>query len=250
MGESARAAPRSVCVASAHASQRRDMAVRSHQTRMVDGSPRAVRRHNASVGVRVFDVSVATVALILTAPLMATIAALVGTTSRGGVIYRSERLGSNGRRFDAFKFRTMCDGADRQLDDLLTSDSDLLDEYHRFHKLARDPRVTPVGRVLRRHSLDELPQLWNVIRGEMSIVGPRPKLPEEAAIYGRDLATILSVRPGCTGLWQVNGRAGIDVRDRVEIDLRYVDNRSLRSDVGICVQTLGIMVRPDPAEAM
>ncbi len=199
---------------------------------------------------RLFDVLVASTALLLLAPILAGIAALIGLTSRGGVIYRSERLGLGGGRFQAYKFRTMQEDADHLLDGLLTNDRELEAEYRRFLKLTADPRVTGVGRLLRRHSLDELPQLWNVLRGHMSIVGPRPKLPSEVEIYGPALPVVLSVKPGCTGLWQISGRSRIELHERIELDLRYVRSRSWPVDAGICLRTLATMINPDPKEAM
>ena len=203
-----------------------------------------------SVARRSFDIVVAMTALVLLAPMLAGIALLITLTSRGGAIYRSERLALGGGRFHAYKFRTMQDDADRLLDDLLHADQELDEEYRRFLKLTADPRVTGVGKLLRRHSLDELPQLWNVLRGHMSIVGPRPKLPSEVEIYGPALPVVLSVRPGCTGLWQISGRSRVELHERIELDLQYVRSRSWSVDAAICLRTLTTMVRPDPKEAM
>jgi len=121
--------------------------------------------------------------------------------------------------------------------------------YERDMKLADDPRVTAVGRWLRRLSLDELPQLWNILRGEMSLVGPRPKLPNERELYGNALELVLSVKPGLTGLWQVSGRSSLSYEQRIALDVAYVRERTLLGDIAICVRTAGQLLQPDGDEA-
>jgi lipopolysaccharide/colanic/teichoic acid biosynthesis glycosyltransferase len=182
----------------------------------------------------VMDRALAAVVLLLLAPLLLVVAALVRLTSRGPVFYRRRVLGLHGRPFDAFKFRTMVLEADA----VLRAHPELLAAFATNVKLRDDPRVTPVGRWLRRSSLDELPQLVNVLRGEMSLVGPRMITREEADKYGAALESVLSVKPGMTGLWQVRGRQQLDYTQRVALDVTYVGQWSLWLDVVILVQTI------------
>jgi lipopolysaccharide/colanic/teichoic acid biosynthesis glycosyltransferase len=163
----------------------------------------------------------------------------VALTSPGGVFYRQVRIGRDGRPFRMYKLRTMVADAAR-LRDTLLADSDRDGPMFKMH---RDPRVTPVGRVLRRLSLDELPQLVNVVRGDMSLVGPRPPLPEEVDAYLDFVNRRLHVRPGLTGLWQVSGRADLDWDQSVNLDLRYVDNWSLALDLQILWKTARAVLR-------
>ncbi|KQX77180.1 exopolysaccharide biosynthesis polyprenyl glycosylphosphotransferase [Streptomyces sp. Root1310] len=176
----------------------------------------------------------ATILLVLFAPLMLCVALLVLLDSRGGVVYRQRRVGKDGREFTILKFRTMVAGADRARAELaaLNEGAGLL------FKLRRDPRVTRVGAVLRRYSLDELPQLFNVLTGSMSLVGPRPPLPEESAAYGPDIRRRLLVKPGLTGLWQISGRSDLSWEEAVRLDLRYVEDWSLALDTVILWKTL------------
>lgn len=204
------------------------------------GSPTAVRRFT----VRCFDLVVATLALVGFAPFLVVVAALVKATSRGPVFYGSWRIGRHGD-FRAWKFRSMHVDADERLADLLAADPALATEYALYRKLERDPRMTGFGRLLRRSSLDELPQLVNVIAGQMSVVGPRPKLPNERAHYGDALAVVLQVKPGLTGLWQVSGRSRVPLDERVALDLRYVERPTLRGDLAICARTVVQLLRPD-----
>jgi lipopolysaccharide/colanic/teichoic acid biosynthesis glycosyltransferase len=144
--------------------------------------------------------------------------------------------------FSCLKFRTMVPNADQVLRDLLEEDSDLRAEWIRDHKLRNDPRVTRLGRFLRRTSLDELPQLVNVLRGEMSLVGPRPVVREELLRYGRNVGTYLAAKPGITGLWQVTGRNDTDYRRRVVLDTYYVRNQNLLLDLYILAKTTGVVL--------
>jgi len=155
------------------------------------------------------------------------------------VLYTQTRCGLNGRRFTLYKFRTMCLGADQRLDEV----AHLNEVNGPAFKARRDPRVTPVGRVLRRWSLDELPQLVNVLKGEMSLVGPRPPIPAEVERYERWQRRRLSMKPGITGLWQVSGRAGIDdFSDWIALDLRYIDQWSLWLDLKILLKTIPAVI--------
>lgn len=172
--------------------------------------------------------------LMVFAPLMVLVGLLVLVDSRGGVFYRQRRVGKDGREFTIVKFRTMVAGADRARAGL----ADRNEGAGLLFKLRRDPRVTRVGTVLRRYSLDELPQLFNVLTGSMSLVGPRPPLPEESAAYGPDIRRRLLVKPGLTGLWQISGRSDLPWDEAVRLDLRYVEDWSLALDTVILWKTL------------
>jgi lipopolysaccharide/colanic/teichoic acid biosynthesis glycosyltransferase len=205
--------------------------------------------HPSSAGrlvVRLFDIVVAGLALTAALPVLVVIALLVKASSPGPVIYGSWRLSAGpAGRFQAWKFRSMYTDAESRLANLLETDPELRATYERYSKLSRDPRVTPFGRWLRLLSLDELPQLWNVLGGEMSIVGPRPKLPHEQAAYGDLFEVVCRVKPGLTGLWQVSGRSALDFEQRIVLDVRYALTRTLRQDLAICLRTAGQLVRPD-----
>jgi exopolysaccharide biosynthesis polyprenyl glycosylphosphotransferase len=184
---------------------------------------------------RLGDVTASLLGMVLTAPLLPLIAAAVKLSSRGPVLYSQQRCGLNGRRFTLHKFRTMYLGSDRRMAEV----AHLNEVDGPAFKARRDPRVTPVGRVLRRLSLDELPQLVNVLRGDMSLVGPRPPLPDEVQHYQRWQRRRLSMKPGITGLWQVSGRAGLDDFNRwIALDLAYIDQWSLWLDLKILLKTI------------
>ncbi len=184
---------------------------------------------------RVQDITASALGMVLTAPLVPLIAVAVKLSSPGPVLYSQERCGLNGRRFTLHKFRTMYEGADRRLDEV----AHLNEVEGPAFKAHHDPRVTPVGRLLRRFSLDELPQLANVLKGNMSLVGPRPPLPEEVEQYERWQRRRLSMKPGLTGLWQVSGRAGLDDFNRwIALDLAYIDRWSLWLDLKILLKTI------------
>jgi len=194
------------------------------------------RRQVGMMFKRVMDVFGAVLLGLIFAPFIACISVMM-SVENGPIIYRHRRIGRDGRVFDCLKFRTMVPDADKVLRDLLDRHPELRAEWLRDHKLKNDPRITAVGRFLRRTSLDELPQLWNVIRGDMSLVGPRPVVREELARYGRQLAAYLSVTPGLTGLWQATGRNDINYRRRVAMDVYYVRNQSLLLDLYILFRT-------------
>jgi len=186
---------------------------------------------------RVVDVAGSLILMLLTAPLALGICLAVATTSTGGVLFRQVRAGRGGHPFKMLKFRTMHAGADAERA-ALTGHNET--NGHLF-KLRHDPRITPVGRLLRRTSLDELPQLINVLRGEMSLVGPRP-LPLADSDYTGPARDRLSVLPGITGLWQVSGRSDLSWDDMVRLDLHYVRHCSLRLDLVILARTLSAVV--------
>ncbi|UBH07077.1 polyprenyl glycosylphosphotransferase [Leucobacter sp. Psy1] len=189
---------------------------------------------------RMFDLLGATVLLALLSPVFAAVAIAVRMDSPGPVIFRQERVGLGTRRFSMLKFRSMAMDAEDQLPGLL----DLPDGKNVLFKLKQDPRVTRVGRFLRRHSLDELPQLVNVVRGEMSLVGPRPPMPSEVDQYERWVHRRLLVKPGITGLWQVSGRSNLSWEDSVRLDLYYVENWSMVGDLLILLRTAKTVVKP------
>jgi exopolysaccharide biosynthesis polyprenyl glycosylphosphotransferase len=176
----------------------------------------------------------AAILLVMLAPLMVLVALLVVVDSRGGAFYRQRRVGKDGREFTIVKFRTMVVGAHRARAELAGRN----EGAGLLFKLRRDPRVTRAGAVLRRYSLDELPQLFNVLTGSMSLVGPRPPLPEESAAYGPDIRRRLLVKPGLTGLWQISGRSDLPWEEAVRLDLRYVEDWSLALDAVILWKTL------------
>jgi lipopolysaccharide/colanic/teichoic acid biosynthesis glycosyltransferase len=181
-----------------------------------------------------YDRLAAGAAIVVLCPVWIIISVLVALTSRGPIIHRRRVVGLNGVEFDAFKFRTMVADADR----MLRNDPTLRDAFHAQMKMRDDPRVTPFGRWLRRTSADELPQLFNVVRGEMSLVGPRMISPEELAKYAHVLDKRLMVKPGMTGLWQVSGRQEVDYNKRVELDMAYIDNWSPLLDLVILLKTI------------
>nr|WP_221203582.1 sugar transferase [Modestobacter versicolor] len=184
------------------------------------------------------DRSVALAALVFLAPVFGALALAVRVSSPGPVFYRQQRVGLNGREFTMLKFRSMVPGADQQVAGL----SDGNDADGLLFKIRHDPRVTPVGRWLRRLSLDELPQLVNVLTGSMSLVGPRPPLPQEVARYDTSVSRRLLVKPGLTGLWQISGRSDLPWEEAVRLDLRYVENWSLALDVQILWKTARAVV--------
>jgi exopolysaccharide production protein ExoY len=196
---------------------------------------------SAATAKRILDVLGAIVLGLVFSPLILTIVFLM-RKSDGTVIYRHRRVGREGQMFSCLKFRTMVPNAEQVLRDLLESDPDLRAEWIRDHKLRHDPRVTRLGRFLRRTSLDELPQLLNVLSGEMSLVGPRPVVREELLRYGRNVGTYLAAKPGITGLWQVTGRNDTDYRRRVVLDTYYVRNQNLLLDLYILLKTTGVVL--------
>ena len=180
----------------------------------------------------------ATLLLILLSPVLAIVALLIWRRDGGPVLFTHYRVGHEGKLFRCLKFRTMLRNSEQLLADLLRNDPQARAEWERDHKLDNDPRVTRIGRFLRRTSLDELPQLLNVLRGEMNLVGPRPITVAELTRYGGVRWHYLSVRPGITGLWQISGRNNTTYDERVALDRRYVEQRSFWLDVGILLKTL------------
>lgn len=183
---------------------------------------------------RAFDIVGSAVLLLLSAPLMAAVAVAVKLEDRGPILFRQIRVGLHGEEFHCLKIRSMCTDAEAKLAALAA----LNEGAGPLFKMAHDPRITRVGRFIRRFSIDEVPQLWNVMRGDMSLVGPRPALPSETAQYDFDTSRRLHVRPGLTGLWQVSGRSNLSWDDTIRLDLYYVDNWSITQDLMILARTV------------
>ena len=199
------------------------------------------RHHKFSALKRVLDIVGSLVIGLVFSPLILIIAVRMGLED-GAILFRHRRVGQNGKIFECLKFRTMVPNAEQILRDLLDKDPEARAEWLRDHKLRNDPRVTRLGRFLRKTSLDELPQLWNVIRGEMSLVGPRPIVKEEMLRYGRYLRTYLAAKPGITGLWQVTGRNDTNYRRRVVMDTYYVRKCTLLMDLQILLKTVRVVI--------
>jgi Undecaprenyl-phosphate galactose phosphotransferase WbaP len=191
---------------------------------------------------RVVELVVTVLLLVALTPLFLVLAVLVKTSSSGPVLFRQKRIGRDRRLFHCLKFRTMYEDAEERLSEMLASDEALRSEWLKYARIPNDPRVTRAGRFLRRFSLDELPQLWNVLTGEMALVGPRPYLPIESDRIGESLDTIVRVRPGMTGLWQVSGRTSLPFKERLTLDEYYIRNWSLWMDFSILLRTLRAVV--------
>ena len=190
------------------------------------------------------DVVFSAAVLGLGSPLFLLLAVLVKLSSPGPVFYVQKRVGRGYRRFGCIKFRTMRPDADAVLAQMLDRSPEMRAEFERDFKLRNDPRITPIGRFLRRSSLDELPQFLNVLRGEMSVVGPRPIVNKEITRYGDYMDEVLAVRPGLTGLWQVSGRNNLSYPKRVRLDLAYARGRSFLLDLAIILRTFGVLLLP------
>ena len=182
--------------------------------------------------------------LIASLPLFLVISLLIKLSSRGPIFFLQERIGKNNIPFKCIKFRTMHPEAKDILENLLMKDEKLKIEFEQTHKIKNDPRITTIGKLLRKTSLDELPQFINVLKNEMSIVGPRPIVNKEKRKYGKNLKKVLSVRPGITGLWQVSGRNNLTYNTRVKLDLNYIENYNLLMDIRILIRTFGVILFP------
>jgi lipopolysaccharide/colanic/teichoic acid biosynthesis glycosyltransferase len=191
---------------------------------------------------RVMDIAI----IFLAAPYIlfffVIVSVLIMLDSKGGPFYRQTRIGKGGRKFQAYKFRTMVMNADQVLQRYLDESPELDAEWKATHKLKRDPRVTRVGAILRKLSLDEMPQFWNIIIGDMSLIGPRPIVDEEIEKYGKCFELYIQARPGLTGLWQVSGRSDTSYQRRVDLDEYYLLNRSLKMDLMILLKTVYVVV--------
>ena len=193
---------------------------------------------------RIGDIIFSLIVLTLGSPIFISIAILVKLSSPGSVFYIQKRVGRNYREFGCIKFRTMYKDAEDLLPNLLEKYPLMRKEFEKDFKLRKDPRITKLGRFLRRSSLDELPQFFNVLKGEMSVVGPRPIVSDEINKYSIFMEEVISVRPGLTGLWQVSGRNNLSYKKRVELDLAYARNRNNILDLEIIILTLGVLIFP------
>jgi lipopolysaccharide/colanic/teichoic acid biosynthesis glycosyltransferase len=191
------------------------------------------------VAKRILDLALASVALAVLAPFLTVLLVAVAADTGASPVFVQVRTGRGGKRFRMFKLRTMVADAESRLAELIH----LNEVQWPMFKMRNDPRITKLGRFLRAASLDELPQLVNILKGEMSLVGPRPPLPHEVATYTEEQARRLSVLPGLTGLWQVSGRANCSFEQAVALDLHYIDNHSLRTDIVIMLRTFGAVFR-------
>ena len=193
----------------------------------------------------IFDFIFASIFLIAGLPLFLIIALLIKFSSRGPIFFSQERIGKNNIPFKCLKFRTMHPEAQDILENLFIQNNLLKKEFEETHKLKKDPRITPFGKFLRKTSLDEIPQFLNVLKGEMSIVGPRPIVKKEIPKYGNSFKKVFSIKPGITGLWQVSGRNNLRYKKRVDLDCIYVNDRCLIMDIRILIRTLGVVLFPN-----
>jgi len=199
---------------------------------------------NGEKAKRLFDIIFSLLVLILFSPVYLILALLIALSSHGPIFYIQERVGKNYQRFNCIKFRTMVSNADEILIQMMETSPQFKQEFQNSFKLKKDPRITTIGKFLRITSLDEFPQFWNVLKGDMSVVGPRPLVAEELPKYGCHINQILTIRPGITGLWQVSGRNDIPYPRRVQIDLYYVKFKSFWLDLWIILKTVAVVVIP------
>lgn len=192
---------------------------------------------------RIFDIIASAGGLILLSPVMAGIAIKIKAEDGGSIIYRQKRIGKNGKSFEMYKFRSMVENADHLFEKM--KDKNNVDGA--MFKMKNDPRITKTGKFLRNHSLDELPQLFNVLKGDMSLVGPRPPLPSETKQYTKYDKQRLLVVPGCTGLWQATVRNEVGFNDMVQLDLKYIKKASFMFDLSILLKTIKIIFKPNGA---
>ena len=205
---------------------------------------RLVRSRSRDTTKRAFDIGFSLLVLIVCAPIYLALAIAIACTSSGSIFYIQERVGKNHKRFGCIKFRTMVPNADLLLDEMIAQSEDLRQEFSENFKLKEDPRITKIGKFLRITNLDEFPQFINVLKGEMSVVGPRPLVPEEIERYGLAIDRVLTIRPGVTGLWQVSGRNDIPYAQRIRIDVNYVKRRNFWLDLRIVIKTIHLTVIP------
>ena len=196
----------------------------------------------ANIIKRSLDIIGSLLLILVLSPLLIAISVLIYIESSGPILFQQERLGKNGASFIAIKFRTMVNDAEEKLKLILENDLEARQEYQTYHKLSNDPRITKIGNLLRKYSLDELSQLWNVLRGEMSLIGPRAYMPSEADEIGDYIDIILRIRPGMTGWWQVMGRQNTTFSHRLRMDEYYISNWSLWMDLYIFYNTFWVVI--------
>lgn len=199
---------------------------------------------DGTVAKRLFDIVFSLFVLTFFSPLYLLLGLLISISSPGPIFYTQERAGKNFKKFGCIKFRTMVENADEVLAVMMANSPQMRAEFEDNFKLREDPRITWIGKFLRLTSLDEFPQFWNVLKGDMSVVGPRPLVPEELCKYGNRIEKVLTIRPGITGLWQVSGRNDIPYPERVQIDVYYVNARNWLMDIWIIFKTIGVVVFP------
>ena len=193
---------------------------------------------------RIFDIVFASFVLTVFSPIYLILMVLIALNSQGPIFYVQQRVGKNRQIFNCIKFRTMVNNADEMLESIVSDSEQMREEFENNFKLKQDPRITKIGKFLRLTSLDEFPQFWNVLKGEMSVVGPRPLVPEELPKYGRKINTVLKIKPGITGLWQVSGRNDIPYPKRVKIDVYYASSNNWLLDLWIIYKTIGVIIFP------
>lgn len=198
---------------------------------------------------RTIDILAGIVGIILLIPITLVVALIrvIKKENDGPIFYEQLRIGKNGKQFRMYKFRSMCMNADDTLKEYLENNKEAKKEYNKYKKLKYDPRITKVGKVLRATSLDEFPQFINVLKGEMSLVGPRPYLPREKKDMGKYYDVIIKIKPGVTGPWQIRGRSNISFEDRLKIDAEYIQNMSLKNDIKMVLKTFTKVVNKDGA---
>jgi Undecaprenyl-phosphate galactose phosphotransferase WbaP len=192
---------------------------------------------------RMFDLFGSVFGLLVLSPFLALIAVLIKLDSSGPVFYRQTRIGKNGNNFQMLKYRTMYQDADQELDKYLKDSQELKQEWENYQKLKQDPRITRVGYFLRLYSIDELPQLWNVLKSEMSLVGPRPFMPQQRELHATTYHRYIRIRPGLTGMWQVYGRSELQYDFRIQMDEYYFRNWSIWLDIYIMIRTPWVVIR-------
>lgn len=191
---------------------------------------------------RLFDILLSEVMIILLLPVFLIVSILIKLDSKGPVFLKQTRIGKNGRPIKIYKFRSMVDHAEDVLETMMKNDPKIYEEYTTNKKLKNDPRVTRIGKIIRKTSIDELPQLLNIFNGDMTFVGPRPYLPREQVDMGGYYNYIIKMTPRLTGLWQVSGRSDCGFKDRLKLDAKYYHNRSLKNDLKIMFQTISVVV--------
>lgn len=215
-----------------------------NETMIVINQELLKKKRTTFVFKRIVDVAGGAIGLVVASPIILGIAiAMKREEPNGPIIFSQTRIGKNGKPFKMYKIRSMCIDAEAKLETLLAKN----EIQGAMFKMKDDPRVTKVGKFIRKTSIDELPQLWNVVKGEMSLVGPRPPLPREVKTYTTYDHQRLLVRPGCTGLWQVSGRNNVHFRDMVALDVAYIQQMSILNEIKIILKTVWIMLNPNGA---
>ena len=215
--------------------------------------PIIVKRQKQSIAFRIvkrtIDIIAGLVGTILLIPItiLVWLVRIIKKENNGPLFFEQLRIGKNGKQFRMYKYRSMCMNADETLKKYLEENEDARKEYKKYKKLKNDPRITKVGCFLRKTSLDEFPQFLNVLKGDMSLVGPRPYLPREQKDMGEYYSAIIKVKPGITGPWQIRGRNKLDFEDRMKLDLEYVNNMSIKEDIKMVWKTLTKVVKKDGA---